>query len=108
VEPSSYAAGNSIYCAFVRQFGKNKNKLQSENPPDITNAEIEKFDSEGYTVIPESGTFRELIQELPHIIEKLKCRIIHLLPINPTPTVFARMGRFGSPYASLDFTSVDP
>ena len=31
-----------------------------------------------------------------------------MLPVNPTPTVFARFGRFGSPYASQDLTAIDP
>jgi predicted glycogen debranching enzyme len=30
------------------------------------------------------------------------------LPVNPTPTTFARFGRFGSPYACLDLTAIDP
>ncbi len=34
--------------------------------------------------------------------------IIHLLPIHPTPTTYARFGRFGSPYAALDLTAIDP
>jgi glycosidase len=59
-------------------------------------------------VIPPSGTFRDLIKELDFIIGELGCRIIQLLPVHPTPTTYARMGRFGSPYAGLNFTSVDP
>ncbi|HEY5344915.1 MAG TPA: amylo-alpha-1,6-glucosidase, partial [Verrucomicrobiae bacterium] len=39
---------------------------------------------------------------------KLGCRVIHLLPVHPTPTTYARFGRFGSPYAALDLTAVDP
>jgi starch synthase (maltosyl-transferring) len=31
-----------------------------------------------------------------------------LLPVHPTPTTYARFGRFGSPYAALDLTAVDP
>jgi predicted glycogen debranching enzyme len=42
------------------------------------------------------------------IFSELGCRVLHLLPIHPTPTTYARMGRFGSPYASLNFTEVDP
>lgn len=109
VEPAEYCCANSIYCAFVRQFGLNKdagsigNKLLAEQK-DV----IEKLDRNNFTVIPPSGTFRDLIKELDHITGSLKCRILHLLPINPTPTVYARMGRFGSPYASLDFTAIDP
>ena len=40
--------------------------------------------------------------------QTLDCRILHLLPIHPTPTTYARFGRFGSPYAALDLTAVDP
>ncbi|MFZ2656545.1 MAG: hypothetical protein WAX69_16550, partial [Victivallales bacterium] len=106
VEPAEFCCANSIYCAFVRQFGQNKNKKTTSG--DEINSFVFRLDTEGYSVIPPSGTFRNLIKELDVIIDRMKCRIIHLLPINPTPTVFARMGRFGSPYASLDFTSVDP
>jgi hypothetical protein len=49
-----------------------------------------------------------LTKQLPFIVNKLGCRIIHLLPVHPTPTVYARFGRFGSPYAALDLTAVDP
>ncbi|MGH7992290.1 MAG: amylo-alpha-1,6-glucosidase, partial [Limisphaerales bacterium] len=44
----------------------------------------------------------------PHIVQTLGCRILHLLPVHPTPTTYARFGRFGSPYAALDLTAVDP
>ncbi|OGV53185.1 MAG: hypothetical protein A2017_04705 [Lentisphaerae bacterium GWF2_44_16] len=109
VEPAEYCCANSIYCAFVRQFGINKRKAESLNLIPENDARcMKELDKEGYTVIPPSGTFRNLIKELDHIVDDLKCRILHLLPINPTPTVYARMGRYGSPYASLDFTSVDP
>ncbi|HRR27830.1 MAG TPA: amylo-alpha-1,6-glucosidase [Victivallales bacterium] len=108
VEPSGYCCANSIYCAFVRQFGINKNFAFSRPIPKLEADEIAELDRMHYTVIPPSGTFRDLKKCLPHIIDDLNCRIIHLLPINPTPTVFARMGRYGSPYASLDFTSIDP
>src|SRR5690606_7738757 len=39
---------------------------------------------------------------------KLGCRILHLLPVNPTPVTYARFGRLGSPYAVLDLSAVDP
>ena len=48
------------------------------------------------------------MQQVPHLVDTLGCRILHLLPINPTPTTYARFGRFGSPYAALDFTAIDP
>ncbi len=108
VEPAAYCCADSVYCAFVRQFGENKGKAVSTLPDGITDEELKKFDDNGYALIPGSGTFRDLTAELDHIINRLKCRIIHLLPVNPTPTVYGRMGRFGSPYAALDFTGIDP
>ena len=108
VEPAEFSCANSIYCAFPRQFGPNKNYSSSKSIAGLTDEKMISFDKEGFTVIPPSGTFRDLKKELDHIINKLNCRIIHLLPINPTPTVYARMGRYGSPYASLDFTNIDP
>ena len=104
VSPADYCCGNAIYCAFVRQFGPNCTRTSR---PEET-ADMHDLDHLGYTVIPKSGTFRDVIRNLDHIFNKLQCRILHLLPINPTPTVYARMGRFGSPYAALDFTAVDP
>ena len=108
VGPAVYCCANSIYCAFVRQFGPNKDFKTSQIPSAKEKKEISDYDNSGYTVIPPSGTFRNLIKELDHIVDRLNCRILHLLPINPVPTVFARMGRYGSPYASLDFTAIDP
>ena len=55
--------------------------------------------------LPPSGKFRDLARQLPHIVNKLGCRILHLLPVHPTPTTYARFGRFGSPYAALDLTA---
>lgn len=49
-----------------------------------------------------------LKKEVEFIFKTIGCRILHLLPIHPTPTTFAKMGRFGSPYAALNFTEVDP
>ncbi len=106
VAPTDTCCANIIYNAFVRQFGPNKDgtfRLPEEKKDDIR-----QLDTAGYAVIPPSGTFRDLITELDFIIDDLGCRIIHLLPINPTPTTYGRMGRFGSPYASLDFTGIDP
>jgi predicted glycogen debranching enzyme len=104
VEPADTCCANIIYNAFVRQFGPNKNGGFSRNADQDL---IESLDKSGYTVIPPSGTFRDLIRELDFIIDELGCRIIQLLPIHPTPTTYARMGRFGSPYAALSFTAVD-
>jgi predicted glycogen debranching enzyme len=103
VEPADTCCANIIYNAFVRQFGPNKSGRFE--PP---RADIVALDEAGYAVIPPSGTFRDLIRELDFIVGELGCRIIQLLPIHPTPTTYGRMGRFGSPYAALSFTAVDP
>ncbi|HBN25880.1 MAG TPA: glycogen debranching protein [Desulfobacteraceae bacterium] len=106
VEPADTCCANSIYNVFVRQFGPNKT---SDNACEQSHADfIKKLDNAGYSVIPPSGTFRDLIKELDFILGELKCRYIHLLPIHPTPTTYGRMGRFGSPYAALSFTGIDP
>jgi predicted glycogen debranching enzyme len=106
VEPADTCCGNIIYNAFVRQFGPNK--AGAGSPDASQQLCVQTLDNAGYAVIPKSGTFRDLIQELDFIIGELGCRIIQLLPINPTPTTYARMGRFGSPFAALSFTAVDP
>ncbi len=106
VEPADTCCANIIYNAFVRQFGPNKNGSRAQAPPEPQ--AVEALDRAGYTVIPPSGTFRDLINELDFVMDRLGCRIIQLLPIHPTPTTYGRMGRFGSPYAALSFTEVDP
>ena len=57
---------------------------------------------------PPSGKLRDLARQLPHIVQTLGCRVLHLLPVHPVPTTYARFGRFGSPYAALDLTAIDP
>jgi len=106
VHPAAYAADNSYYCAFVRCFGQAKGKARTRDPMRDSMAQV--YDEAGYALIPPSGRFRDLIAELPHIFDRLGFRILHLLPINPTPTVHARYGRYGSPYASTDYFAVDP
>lgn len=106
VHPDSYRTGNTIYCAFPRMFGPTKTALDTRADP-LENAAV-SLDKQGYTVIPPSGKLRDLVRELPHIIDKLGCRILHLLPVHPTPTTYARFGRFGSPYAALDIAVIDP
>ncbi len=105
-EPADFCCANIIYNAFVRQFGPNKRGEAEPGPEQI--ACIQNLDKAGYTVIPKSGTFRDLIKELDFIVKELGCRILQLLPVHPTPTTYGRMGRFGSPYATLSFTEVDP
>ena len=106
VHPDWTRTANTIYCAFTRLFGKNKSALSTEDP--ARDAQLKQLDAEGYAVIPPSGKLRDLIAQLPHITGTLGCRIVHLLPVGPTPTTFARFGRYGSPYACLDLTGIDP
>jgi predicted glycogen debranching enzyme len=106
VEPADTCCSNIIYNAFVRQFSPYKGGGGFLGPAE--EGWIKALDRSGYAVIPPSGTFRELLRELDFIVGELGCRILQLLPVHPTPTTYARMGRFGSPYAALSFTSVDP
>ncbi len=105
VHPDEYRSGNTIYCAFTRMFGKTKTMRQSGNI--ALQEQMSELDKQGFAVIPSSGKFRDLIKEIPHIFQNLRCGILHLLPINPTPTTYARFGRFGSPYAAEDLMAVD-
>jgi len=106
VHPSDYRTANTIYCAFARMFGESKSARVTQDA--AWEKRLEKLDARGYTVIPPSGKLRDLIGELPHIFDTLGCRVLQLLPVNPAPTTFARFGRFGSPYACLDLTAIDP
>lgn len=103
VEASTGVCGNTMYSAFVRQFGENCARAVSKPLPGA----VEKLDAEQYTVIPPSGTFRQLAAKLDHIFDDLGCRILQLLPIHPVPTQYGRMGRYGSPFAALDYFSID-
>ena len=106
VHPDRYRSGNTIYCAFARMFGEGKSRSATE--PSQSEAQVREFERLGCAVIPPSGKLRDVRRELPHIFDSLNCRIIHLLPVNPVPTTYARFGRMGSPYASLDLTAIDP
>jgi starch synthase (maltosyl-transferring) len=106
VHPDRYRTGNILYCAFTRMFGPPRTaKVTQDQALERTLAPLEQA---GHTVIPPSGRLRDLTAQLPHIFGTLGCRILHLLPINPTPTTYARFGRYGSPYAALDLRGVDP
>ncbi len=62
-----------------------------------------------YTVFPRQfGSFREIVRRLPVIMDEMGFRLIQTLPPFPVPTTYAVMGEYGSPFASLDFLSVDP
>jgi starch synthase (maltosyl-transferring) len=106
VHPDRYRTGNTIYCAFTRLFGATKSATSARD--EKREQLLASLDKEGYAVIPPSGKLRDLTKQLPHIFGALGCRILHLLPVSPTPTTYARFGRFGSPYAALDLTAIDP
>ena len=103
IHPDRLRTANSIYCAFPRMFGG----AAARQKPGFAKA-IQTLDAAGYAVIPPSGRLRDLTAAVPHILERLGCKILHLLPVGPVPTTYARMGRFGSPYAQLDLTAIDP
>ena len=106
VQPDFCRTRNIIYCAFTRMFGPTRTTALTVDPK--LDARLEVLDQRGYTVIPPSGKLRDLVRALPHVFDTLGCRILHLLPVNPTPTVYARFGRFGSPYAAGDLLAIDP
>jgi hypothetical protein len=106
VHPNDYRTANTVYCAFARMFGESKSARVTRDA--ALEKRLEELDAAGYTVIPPSGKLRDLTAQLPHIFDTLGCRILQLMPVNPVPATFARFGRFGSPYACLDLTAIDP
>jgi starch synthase (maltosyl-transferring) len=106
IHPDAYRTANTIYCAFPRMFGPTRELASTVEP--ATDKHVGVLDEKGYSVIPPSGKLRDLIAQLPHIVDTLGCRILHLLPVQPTPTTYARFGRFGSPYACEDLLAIDP
>jgi len=106
VHPDHLRTGNTIYCAFPRMFGETRDRASTRQP--ALEEQLRSLDQRGFTVIPPSGKLRDLTACIPHIIENLGCRILHLLPLGPPPTTYARMGRYGSPYAQLDLAGIDP
>jgi glycogen debranching enzyme len=100
VQPAWTASGCSLYKAFVRMF--------RPAPPEPDPAAVAAVDAAGWHAIPPSGTFRALAAMADHVVGQLGFRILLLLPPFPVPTTHARMGRFGSPFAALDFFTVDP
>lgn len=99
IEPAWTSHGLGIYAAHARLFGDDL----PDKIPDFT-----ELDAKGYTVIPPSGKLRAVKKQLDHIMNDLGFSIVLLLPVFPTPTTWAKMGRFGSPFAALDFYMVDP
>jgi starch synthase (maltosyl-transferring) len=106
VHPDFARTANTIYCAFTRLFGATKSQATTQD--DDLDVQLKALEARGYATLPPSGKLRDLTRQLPHIVQRLGCRIIHLLPIHPTPVTYARFGRMGSPYAALDLTAIDP
>jgi starch synthase (maltosyl-transferring) len=106
VHPNFARTANTIYCAFTRLFGATKNLASTAD--EKLETQLKSLEALGYATLPPSGKFRDLAKQLPHIVQTLGCRVLHLLPVFPTPTTYARFGRFGSPYAALDMTAIDP
>ena len=106
VHPNFARSANTIYCAFTRLFGATRAMASTRD--EKLEAQMKPLDGRNFSVIPPSGTLRDLTKQLPHIVQNLGCRVLQLLPVHPTPTTYARFGRFGSPYAALDLTAIDP
>ncbi|MBQ9727764.1 MAG: glycogen debranching enzyme N-terminal domain-containing protein [Kiritimatiellae bacterium] len=104
VSPAWTVQGASIYCAFPRQFGPACGAERSDAAP----PEALALDGRGWAAIPPEGTFRALARRLDTIVLEEGFRVVQLLPVHPVPTTYARMGRFGSPFASTDFLAVNP
>jgi glycogen debranching enzyme len=106
VHPDRYRTGNTIYCAFPRLMGETKGRSSTADAR--LEARLQRLEGLGYAVLPPSGKLRDVTAAVPHIVGTLRCRMVHLLPVNPTPTTLGRFGRYGSPYAGLDLTAIDP
>lgn len=106
IKPAATCCSAIIYNAFIRQFGPWKSLTASDDTAYAS--PTASLEGAGYTVIPPSGTFRSFARHLDFIVYTLGCNVIQLLPVNPLPTTFGKMGRFGSPYAALSFTGVEP
>ena len=105
VTPLAYGRDNPIYCAFIRQFVPDKHRASLSDRQ--LEAAIQDLEEKGAYVLPPSGNFENFQNALPFIIEQLGMKIIHLLPINPVPVSYGRMGMYGSPYANTDYFGID-
>ncbi len=105
VTPLDYARNNSIYCAFIRQYTDKKHLPDLKD--EVLEESIKELEDQGAYVIPPGGNFLNFMSELPFIIQDMGMKIIHLLPINPVPVAYGRMGMYGSPYATTDYFGID-
>ncbi|WP_300668247.1 amylo-alpha-1,6-glucosidase [Desulfoluna sp.] len=105
-KPAATCCSAIIYNAFLRQFGPSM-ILEREELRLYADA-TDWLEREGHTVTPPSGTFRSFAHHLDFIVNTLGCNVIQLLPVTPLPVTYGRMGRCGSPYASLSFTGIEP
>lgn len=106
VRPWEYGRNNSIYCAFLRQYVPEKHRDHLRDPD--LERQIQHLEDRGAYVVPPSGNFEQFKEVLPFIVQELGMKIIHLLPINPVPVSYGRMGMYGSPYATNDYFGIDP
>jgi len=105
VTPLEYSRNNSLYCAFIRQYSEAKDHASLIEP--LLEDNIIRLEKHGAYVLPPGGNFEQFKEVLPFIIDELGMKIIHLLPINPVPTSYGRMGMYGSPYATTDYFGID-
>ncbi len=106
VHPNLTRTGNIVYGAFPRLFGNTRSRRVTRDPK--LDLALAPLDEAGFSVLPPSGKLRDLTAQVPFLLRDLGCRVIQLLPVNPTPTTYARFGRYGSPYAALNLTGIDP
>ena len=74
VAPAATRRANSIYTVFPRQFGGARFR-NPETEPGVKEAQA-FLDARGYSVIPPSGTFRDVTRALGHIMDDMRFRIV--------------------------------
>ena len=107
VHPDFARTANTIYCAFTRLFGATRNlpsaarrKTRSPTQVSSTNAVTPSFRPPANCATSRANCRTSSTRSAAAFC--ICCRCI------PTPTTYARFGRFGSPYAALDLTAIDP
>ncbi len=106
MHPDQYRTGNTIYCAFIRMFGETKHAKDTAEPC-----------ARSSTGGPGQARLHRhsLLGKIPRLNQGTAFHHRHARLPHPAPAagqshahVFARFGRFGSPYASQDLTAIDP